>query len=408
MKTRSALTAACLGVWVCLLTGVTGRSDEKPEPKRAGPDWWSLQNRTRPEPPAVTHNGLGRGTRSTPLCSRSSKPQQPSTAPPADRATLIRRVTFDLLGLPPTPAEIDAFVKDPSPAAYEKVIDRLLASPRYGERWGRHWLDVARFGESQGFERDKIRDHAWRYRDYVIRSFNDDKPYDAIRDASNSPATCCEPVDAGRHHRHRLPRRRAVGRGRQPAARRMLMKLRVREEELEDMIGAVSQTFLGLTVNCARCHDHKFDPIPQQDYYRLKAAFEGVRHGDRPASAAGVKVRATPGPHAADARIAAGKSSSPPSSRPGASEAARESGGQHSRRLPRADGPLDVRSEPAIASAACTARCSGGAAIANGRLRLNGKGGLPADGTACRETCSEKTLEAWVVARRPRRSAAAA
>src|SRR6202042_3451306 len=120
---------------------------------------------------------------------------------------------FALPGLPPTPEEIARFVSDRAPGAYETLIDRLLASPRYGERWGRHWLDVVRFGESQGFERDKPREHAWRYRDYVI--------------------------------------------------------------------AAVGQTFLGLTVNCARCHNHKFDPVPQRDYYRVKAALEGVRPGDR-------------------------------------------------------------------------------------------------------------------------------
>jgi hypothetical protein len=218
-------------------------------------------------------------------------------APPADRVTFIRRATLDLHGLPPTPAEIDAFVNDPSPDTYEKLVERLLASPRYGERWGRHWLDVVRFGESQGFERDKPRDHAWRYRDYVIAAFNADKPYDRFLKEQMAgdvftPATpegviatgflVCGPWDE-------------VGATQQGA----VMRRRAREEELEDMISAVGQTFLGLTLNCARCHDHKFDPIPSRDYYRVKAALEGVRPGDRPIpggatyAAAPVKPEAT-------------------------------------------------------------------------------------------------------------------
>ena len=201
-------------------------------------------------------------------------------APDADRRTLIRRLTVDLIGLPPTPQEIDAFVNNPAPDAYETLVDRLLASPHYGERWGRHWLDIARFGESQGYERDKLRDHAWPYRDYVIRSFNADKPYpqfireqlagDVLEPATRDGAVAsaflvCGPWDE-------------VGQTQQGA----LMRLRVREEEMEDMISAVGQTFLGLTVNCARCHNHKFDPITQKDYYRLKAALEGVRTATGP------------------------------------------------------------------------------------------------------------------------------
>jgi hypothetical protein len=214
-------------------------------------------------------------------------------APPAARATLVRRATLDLTGLPPTPAEVDAFVNDAGGDAYERLVDRLLASPRYGERWGRHWLDVVRFGESQGFERDKPRDHAWRYRDYVIQAFNADLPYDRfVREqvagdvlAPKSPAAIvatgflvCGPWDEVGHEQQGAVSRR-----------------RVREEELEDMIAAVGQTFLGLTLNCARCHSHKFDPIPQRDYYRVKAALEGVRPGDRPLPGGGTAYCVNPG-----------------------------------------------------------------------------------------------------------------
>jgi len=273
---------------VLLLVVPRARTDE---PRRAGPDWWSLQPVKRPRPPSV-RDATGLRNPIDAFVRAALEKQGLSPAPPTDRATLIRRATLDLLGLPPTPSEIDAFVNDPSPDAYEKLIDRLLASPRYGERWGRHWLDVVRFGESQGYERDKPRDHAWRYRDYVIQAFNADKPYDRFvreqiagdvigpANADGIVATgflVCGPWDE-------------VGHEQQGA----LMRRRVREEELEDMIAAVGQTFLGLTVNCARCHNHKFDPIPQRDYYRVKAALEGVRPGDRPLPRGGTAYAVNP------------------------------------------------------------------------------------------------------------------
>src|SRR5262249_44877103 len=141
-----------------------------------GADWWSLRPLVKPEVPVVKDNGWVRTPIDAFILARlHAAGLKPS--PAADRATFIRRVTFDLHGLPPTPAEIDAFVIDASPQAYEKLIDRLLASPRYGERWGRHWLDLVHYGDTHGYDKDKRRDHAWPYRDYVIRSFNDDKPY---------------------------------------------------------------------------------------------------------------------------------------------------------------------------------------------------------------------------------------
>ncbi|MBI1916038.1 MAG: PSD1 domain-containing protein [Planctomycetes bacterium] len=259
------------------------------EARRAGPDWWSLQKVRRPSLPSVKRTECARTPVDTfVLAALEAKDLSP--APPADRATLLRRVTFDLTGLPPTLGEVDAFLKDQSPDAFEKVVERLLASPHYGERWGRHWLDVARFGESQGFERDKLRDHAWRYRDWVVRSFNDDKPY---------PQFIKEQLAGDVPHPHPPPPRgEGWGGGADgivatgflvagpwdevgATQQGVLMRMRVREEELEDMVSATAQAFLGLTVNCARCHDHKFDPILQKDYYRLKAALEGVRHGDQ-------------------------------------------------------------------------------------------------------------------------------
>ncbi len=195
-------------------------------------------------------------------------------APAADRATLIRRVTFDLTGLPPTLEEIDAFVADKSPNAWEKVVDRLLASPHYGEQWGRHWLDVVRFAESDGYEYDMHRPDAWRYRDYVVQSFNEDKPYDAFvkeqlagdeMDAANKTY-----LVASGFNRLGPLRKNA---GNQDVASS-------HNEVLTEMTNIVGAAFLGVTVGCARCHDHKFDPFRQSDYYRLQAHFAQLQPAD--------------------------------------------------------------------------------------------------------------------------------
>jgi hypothetical protein len=183
----------------------------------------------------------------------------------ADRSTLIRRATFDLHGLPPTPAEVDAFVADASPNAYEKLIDRLLASPRYGERWARHWLDVARYAESDGFKQDSYRPGAWHYRDYVIRSFNDDKPYDRFV-AEQLAGDEIAPDDPNvvvatgflRHGTYEYNQRDVPKQW---------------SDILNEITDVTGDALLGLSVGCARCHNHKFDPITQADYYRLQAFF---------------------------------------------------------------------------------------------------------------------------------------
>ncbi len=202
-----------------------------------------------------------------------------SPSPEADRATLLRRLCFDLTGLPPTPAQLDAFLKDKSRHAYEKVVDRLLVLPQYGERWGRHWLDVARYTESQGFEYDHMRENAWHYRDYVINAFNQDKPYDEFM-REQIAGDVMEPVTTDGIVATSLLVCGAwdqAGNGQANVAQRMT----TREEEMEDLLSVVGQTFLGLTLNCARCHSHKFDPIPHYEYYQVKAVFDGVRHGER-------------------------------------------------------------------------------------------------------------------------------
>ena len=189
-------------------------------------------------------------------------------APPADRVALIRRVYFDLTGLPPAPEEVDQFVNDSSPDAYEKLVDRLLASPRYGERWARHWLDLVRYADTNSFERDGDKPNAWRFRDYVIRSFNEDKPYsqfikeqlagDELDQVTN------DTIIATGYYR--------LGLWDDEPADPLLSYY----NELDDIVSTTSQVFLGLTLNCARCHEHKIDPVPHEDYYRFMAFFHGL------------------------------------------------------------------------------------------------------------------------------------
>jgi hypothetical protein len=190
--------------------------------------------------------------------------------PPADPVALVRRVYYDLIGLPPTPEQVDEFLADPSPEAYERLIDRLLASPHYGERWGRHWLDLVRYAETNGYERDGPKPFAWRYRDYVIKSFNDDKPFDRFileqlagdeLDRDNPEAI----IGTG-YYRLGLW-------DDEPAD-----PVQSRYDEFDDWVATTCQVFLGMTMNCARCHEHKIDPIPQADYYRMLAFFQDVRH----------------------------------------------------------------------------------------------------------------------------------
>lgn len=189
-------------------------------------------------------------------------------APEADRRTLIRRLYFDLIGLPPTPEEIDAFLKDSAADAYEKLVDRLLASPRYGERMAIGWLDLVRFAETDGFKADDPRPNAWRYRDYVIRSFNADKPYDRfVKEQLAGDELYPDEPDASvatGFLRHFPDEYNAVN-----------LEQR-RQEILNDITDTTASAFLGITFGCARCHDHKTDPIPQRDYYRVQAFFAGM------------------------------------------------------------------------------------------------------------------------------------
>jgi mono/diheme cytochrome c family protein len=199
-------------------------------------------------------------------------------SPPASRRTLVRRAYLDVTGLPPTPAEIDAFLSDTSPDAWPKLVEKLLASPHYGERWARHWLDLVRYADSDGFEFDRDREEAWRYRDWVVKAFNNDKPYSRFIQeqlAGDEYITKETPPDAARDL-HIATGYLRLGPGGGGGGERG------KQDSLDDVVGTTSMTFMGMTVACARCHNHKFDPIPQKDYYRVQAVFYSIRPNNFP------------------------------------------------------------------------------------------------------------------------------
>lgn len=235
--------------------------------------FWSFQPLKDPAPPAV--EGA-----STPIdafiFAKLAEKNLPAAAP-ANKLTLLRRATFDLTGLPPTIEEIDAFMADRSPNAFEKVIDRLLASPRYGERWGRHWLDVARYADSTGADEDHRYPDAWRYRDYVIDAFNRDLPYDRfVREQISGDLLPPEGEDA----KIGVNRRGIVATGFLAVGPRLIAeqdKKKMFYDFVDEQIATTTRAFLGLTIDCARCHDHKFDPILQKDYYALAGIFASTK-----------------------------------------------------------------------------------------------------------------------------------
>ena len=234
-------------------------------------DFWSFQPVKATAPPA-TQNAVWARTPIDKFIIAKLEAKGVKPSPAADKVTLLRRATFDLTGLAPTPEEVAAFVADQSPQAFERVIDRLLASPQYGERWGRHWLDLARFAESEGFKSDEARPNAWRYRDYVINAFNTDKPYDRfvqeqIAGDEMWPASA-EARVATAFQRHYPD---------ESNARNLFQR---RQEILDDITDTTGAVFMGLTYGCARCHTHKFDPILHKDYYRLQAFFANTAADD--------------------------------------------------------------------------------------------------------------------------------
>ncbi|MCI0455844.1 MAG: DUF1549 domain-containing protein, partial [Gemmataceae bacterium] len=209
-------------------------------------------------------------------------------APPADKRTLLRRATFDLTGLPPTPEEIDAFLADDAAHAFAKVVDRLLAAPAYGERWGRHWLDVARYADSNGLDENVAHGNAWRYRDYVVAAFNQDKPYDQFLleqlagdllpphptlSPSGGEGRVRGADEATRYERLIATGFLALG----PKVLAEVDEQKMEMDIVDEQIDTVGRAFLGLTLGCARCHDHKFDPLSTEDYYALAGIFKSTR-----------------------------------------------------------------------------------------------------------------------------------
>jgi hypothetical protein len=245
-------------------------------------NWWSLRPLVRPSVPGV--DGAAASWARTPidafiLAKLREKGLSPSGQ--ADRRTLIRRLYFDLIGLPPTPAEIEAFVTDRNPRAYERLVERLLDSPQYGERWARHWLDVVHYGETHGYDKDQPRPHAWPYRDYVIRALNEDKPYsrfveeqvagDALYPGTRDGIEALGFLAAGPWD--------LIGHAEVPESK--IDGKIARHLDRDDMVANTMQSFNSLTVQCAQCHNHKFDPIPTEDYYSLQAVFAAIDRTNR-------------------------------------------------------------------------------------------------------------------------------
>jgi hypothetical protein len=371
---------------------------------RAGYDWWSLQPLKRPQVPTIQNpkSKIQNPIDAFILAKLEAKGLAPS--PPADPRTLIRRVHFDLIGLPPSPEEVDAFIS-PSPLLplshsrpevergrhgdrekYEVIVNRLLDSPHYGERWARHWLDVARYGESDGYEFDRMRPNAWRYRDWVIAALNRDLPYDefarlqiagdVLRPDDERALIATGFLVAGPHD------------GLMPKSD--TMRAVMRQDEVEDVVSAVSQTFLGLTVNCARCHDHKFDPVRQADYFRLAAALAGVKRGERSLKPAEPPADLVERHKRATAELSQIESA--------AREAVLKGRAAKAAELPKPPQPMarwDFDGDLTDSIGELDATAHGGAKVEGGALVLDGKQAYAATKPLERELTA-KTLEVWL------------
>jgi hypothetical protein len=244
---------------------------------------WAFQAVRRPEVPATRDAAWPRNDVDRFILARLER-EGLAPSPDADRVSWLRRAYFNVTGLPPTPEQVAAFVADGTPDAHARVVDELLASPRYGERWAQHWLDVVRYADTHGFEVNTPREHAWPYRDYVIRAFNEDKPYDRFvtEQLAGDALGADEATGFMVASAVLLPGQI----GADDVSKRL-----ARQDALDEIIVGTGGTFLGLTVGCARCHDHKFDPITARDYYAMQAFFAGVEYGDRPLASAGHQER---------------------------------------------------------------------------------------------------------------------
>ncbi|MSU31991.1 MAG: DUF1553 domain-containing protein [Pedosphaera sp.] len=277
MKMLGFLTFSWAGLLLCLLGEATLFADDKAVliPVKTS-SFWALQAVSNSAVPAVRNKVWVRSSVDAfILATLEQKGIKPAL--PADRRSLIRRATFDLTGLPPNPDEVETFLEDRSPDAFARLVERLLASPRYGERWGRHWLDVARYADSNGLDENVAFGNAWRYRDYVIRSFNADKPYNLflIEQIAGDLLPTTEDLTL-RHDRLEALGFLCIG----PKLLAEPDKMKLEMDIIDEQIETFGRAFLGATLGCARCHDHKFDPIPTDDYYSLAAIFKSTRTMD--------------------------------------------------------------------------------------------------------------------------------
>ncbi len=265
-------------------TGKPTAGKPKPIDIARGKEHWAFQP-VRPVPPPVNREATPSANPIDAYVAEKLAAQKLTPSPEADKRTLLRRAFFDLIGLPPTPDEIDQFVKDTSPDAFAKVVDRLLARPQFGEKWGRHWLDVARYAESTGKELNTLYPHAWRYRDYVIAAYNADKPVDQFFREQLAGDLLSHKDDAEKAEHLTATGYLAIG----PKSVNERNPRQFQMDLADEQIDAFTQGMLGLTVACARCHDHKFDPIPTRDYYALAGIFTSSE--TRFGTAAGIQAR---------------------------------------------------------------------------------------------------------------------
>jgi hypothetical protein len=271
-RTLALIQTGCLAAMALALAFSPVAFPADPPAIGGEPRYWAFEPVKRPGVPNVRQTEKVQNPVDAFLLARLEESGL-SFSPPAAKRDLLRRVKFDLLGLPPTPEDVDEFLSDEAPEAYERLVDRLLASPHYGEHWGRYWLDVVRYAETAGYNADPLRPLAWKYRDYVIRAFNDDTPYDRfVQEQIAGDELFPDDPEA------------VLGTGYTllwPDESNASNILLARQDSLNDLTANVGSVFLGVSIGCAQCHDHKFDPLPQRDFYRLQAFFSGILRGER-------------------------------------------------------------------------------------------------------------------------------
>ena len=360
--------------FISVLAGLDGK------PRDTAPELWSLQPVVRPDVAGIDE-----------LVRKRLGLEGLEPSPEADKRTLVRRLSFDLTGLPPKPADIQAFLDDEGPDAYERLVDRLLASPHFGERWARHWLDIACFGESHGFEYNQPRNNFWHYRNWVVKALNENLSYDdftrmqiagdALPEAGPDGVMATGFLVAGSHNTT-MPQSDP-------------MRKTMRQDEMEHMVAVVGQTFLGLTLNCARCHDHKTDPVSQKDYYRIVASLSDVSHGERKVSLARPETRKEIDQLKVEGRVARNRLRSFDAQFKEVILAKRNQTPGEAPEPPKAFESWDFREGLEGQSGKLDVKLAGGAKQDSKGLHFDGKGAY-AESSPTDKEFRAKTLEAWV------------